>query len=161
MCGVSRTEGTSFLLLFTTLPPVSTGLPSAMATAISMALFPSSRVSLNTVMLWVPWMMRMAPASSASWPVMGTLPARPCDARAWMHPPAVPSFGARTASTLFWFAVSACSHSFCASEGCQSLTNWSITILMSPLSARGWMYFIAPARNSLALLSVGEPARTM
>jgi len=58
----------------------------------------------------------------------GDLAGEPLRRQGLDAPPAVPSFGARTASILFWFAVSACSHSFCASEGCQSLTNWSITI---------------------------------
>src|SRR5919107_1452622 len=57
-------------------------LPPASCRAISAALRPSSRASLNTVTVWVPSATRLSAALSASWPETGTETDRPWDASA-------------------------------------------------------------------------------
>src|ERR1035437_636541 len=58
------------------------------ATAASPADWPSMRASFQTSTVWVPRATRFRAAASPSCPETGTVPARPCDFRAAMTPPA-------------------------------------------------------------------------
>jgi hypothetical protein len=119
----------------------------------------SLRKSLRTVTVRPPSTMEALPAALASWPEMGTLPARPWTSSACSAPRAVPSFEATTASTLLFNRPRMSSMMRAALAASQFCTHSSATIRMRPLSMRGLRTSIWPLRSSRALLSVGLPPR--
>ena len=79
-----------------------------------------------------PRTIELQPASVASCPEMGTLPARPAVFIASRAPRAVPSLEATTASNFLPVAVRMFSISFLALAASQFSTHWSATTLILP-----------------------------
>ncbi|CAB4949702.1 unannotated protein [freshwater metagenome] len=73
-------------------------------------------------------MTRCSPSSEASWPVIGTLLARPFFARTMAVPPAMVSFATTAPSILPWFWVYICSNTVWASVA-DHFPVWSPTSL--------------------------------
>src|SRR6476646_3453200 len=154
LTGTNSTDGTSTLPLFT-LPftvAASGVLPASSVTASCADASASCLIALYTVMYCSPARIRWIAASSPSCPVTGGNGLIPAAFIAAIAPPPVPSLAASTPSNLLPSAVSACCISLCALSGLQSGVSYSLAILTLPSSTE-----CAPALNSVALLSVGEP----
>ena len=132
-------------------------LPSAIMLANSAAALPSTRESFQTDTSWVPSATRFRAALSPSWPVTGTVPARPWASRAATTPPAMPSFSEITASTLLFTEVRHCSMFFWAASGFQPSVKVSQTFLILPASMLGFRTSMMPWNRNVAFGSPLSP----